>query len=467
MLAEASQWDELHDYVLQCPASAREVDDYGLLPLHWACTEADVPLSVVSVLLEAYPKGAETKNTGELLPVHVAIKANAPVELIQLVLMYYPMAVKMKTPGRHTALELAKMNHLPESVIELLADQEEEFSTGYGMHANRNTMSCTQVSSRYSASVNAFEKPLPCHTSMRLSTRTVVSLPPRWKNGKNCHICVAKFGTFRKRHHCRNCGESICRAHSAKNQISLPHFGLIGRQRVCVLCYTQLVNADNEELLPTNVRLSSCLEDDIEDNIEERPPVPTKPPSLRSMYQQLDNPVQKSLLALPAPVERSSFFAVSHEIKSIVHEKPHNMVDCKSQRSSLGTDTSDIDETCSFSESASSKGVEADTLLNLGISMYDRGSNSGAIAAFERAIELNPKNAMLYFHLGQALYKDDDLDGAADALATSFSLSRSAVTSTLLGKVLLEKGDHDQAIRAYQMSLSIQEESNLSVDCVY
>ncbi|KDO15877.1 hypothetical protein SPRG_18590, partial [Saprolegnia parasitica CBS 223.65] len=99
---------------------------------------------------------------------------------------------------------------------------------------------------------------------------------------------------------------------------------------------------------------------------------------------------------------------------------------------------------------------EVDTLVTLGIAMLQKGSASGAVAAFERAVELLPRDPLLYSYLGKAYYADEDLDRAVLALERSLDLVPSAANSTLLGKILFEKGDHDKAILAYQRSLEIQ-----------
>lgn len=70
---------------------------------------------------------------------------------------------------------------------------------------------------------------------------TAEALNPWWKQDAaacECHACKAKFSTFRRKHHCRRCGEIFCYA-CTKQRMSLPHLNY-GRTpvRVCDRCHT-------------------------------------------------------------------------------------------------------------------------------------------------------------------------------------------------------------------------------------
>lgn len=67
--------------------------------------------------------------------------------------------------------------------------------------------------------------------------RVQSSFPPRWKQSRSCHVCAAQFSRLTKRrHHCRNCGQSVCGGHST-NRVALPKFGLLDPQRICDKCF--------------------------------------------------------------------------------------------------------------------------------------------------------------------------------------------------------------------------------------
>lgn len=79
--------------------------------------------------------------------------------------------------------------------------------------------------------------------------RSVPTLtPPTFKEGDACEYCHASFslGTFR--HHCRNCGASICNAHSSQRR-RLAHYGGIYNQRVCDDCSILIDVATETQLL--------------------------------------------------------------------------------------------------------------------------------------------------------------------------------------------------------------------------
>ncbi|KAG4059370.1 hypothetical protein PC123_g5668 [Phytophthora cactorum] len=88
--------------------------------------------------------------------------------------------------------------------------------------------------------------------------------------------------------------------------------------------------------------------------------------------------------------------------------------------------------------------------------MMEKGSVSAAVQAFTRAVEIRPDDPALHSLLGRAYYADENLEDAVASIAKSLELEPSATNSTLLGKILFEKGDHEKAIAAYQQSLDMQ-----------
>lgn len=62
------------------------------------------------------------------------------------------------------------------------------------------------------------------------------SFPPRWKQARHCHVCLTQFSFTKRRHHCRNCGQSVCGSHST-NRVALPKFALLDPQRLCDKCF--------------------------------------------------------------------------------------------------------------------------------------------------------------------------------------------------------------------------------------
>ncbi|KAG7383611.1 hypothetical protein PHYPSEUDO_003537 [Phytophthora pseudosyringae] len=119
-LAAQGDWDEVLRLVARNPVLARAQDDFGMLALHWACTEPSVRLGVVSALTRAFPGGCELENLSGMLPLHVAIKARAPSLLVSALLDVCPQAALAKDGSGRYPVDLAVANSLPISTIELI-----------------------------------------------------------------------------------------------------------------------------------------------------------------------------------------------------------------------------------------------------------------------------------------------------------------------------------------------------------
>ncbi|PRQ47145.1 putative chromatin regulator PHD family [Rosa chinensis] len=60
--------------------------------------------------------------------------------------------------------------------------------------------------------------------------------PPTFQEAPRCDVCKCSFNAFRRRHHCRSCGRTLCHEHSA-SQMALPQFGIYSPVRVCSDCF--------------------------------------------------------------------------------------------------------------------------------------------------------------------------------------------------------------------------------------
>lgn len=75
----------------------------------------------------------------------------------------------------------------------------------------------------------------------KLATASFMQKPPVFQEDDHCYYCRKDFGkVWSRRHHCRNCGRSICSSCHGKEQLALPHFGISDPQRVCITCYKKL-----------------------------------------------------------------------------------------------------------------------------------------------------------------------------------------------------------------------------------
>lgn len=57
-----------------------------------------------------------------------------------------------------------------------------------------------------------------------------------FQEAPRCDVCNCSFTTFRRRHHCRSCGRTLCSDHSS-DQMALPQFGIYTNVRVCNDCF--------------------------------------------------------------------------------------------------------------------------------------------------------------------------------------------------------------------------------------
>ncbi|CAA0818711.1 Ankyrin repeat family protein [Striga hermonthica] len=60
--------------------------------------------------------------------------------------------------------------------------------------------------------------------------------PPPFQEASRCDVCKCSFSAFRRRHHCRCCGRTLCAEHSL-DQMALPQFGIHTNVRVCADCF--------------------------------------------------------------------------------------------------------------------------------------------------------------------------------------------------------------------------------------
>ncbi|KAJ7955360.1 Vacuolar protein sorting-associated protein 27 [Quillaja saponaria] len=69
--------------------------------------------------------------------------------------------------------------------------------------------------------------------------------PPPFQEAARCDVCNCSFSTFRRRHHCRCCGRTLCHEHSL-DQMALPQFGIYSQVRVCADCFNNSRSGKND-----------------------------------------------------------------------------------------------------------------------------------------------------------------------------------------------------------------------------
>lgn len=85
--------------------------------------------------------------------------------------------------------------------------------------------------------------------------------PPPFQEAARCDVCKCSFNTFRRRHHCRCCGRTLCHEHSS-NQMALTQFGIHSPVRVCADCFN-----DSSRPGKDNIRASLKEADSVTDGV--------------------------------------------------------------------------------------------------------------------------------------------------------------------------------------------------------
>jgi Flp pilus assembly protein TadD len=108
----------------------------------------------------------------------------------------------------------------------------------------------------------------------------------------------------------------------------------------------------------------------------------------------------------------------------------------------------------------------ASALINAGVDLETGGDLEGAIAAYRRAVTLEPGDAVAHYDLGLALERQKEWAGALHHLGRALELERSARHETALagahvnhGVTLSEAGDVQAAIAAYRRALVVQSDN--------
>ncbi|BHF75449.1 hypothetical protein SprV_0501854500 [Sparganum proliferum] len=65
---------------------------------------------------------------------------------------------------------------------------------------------------------------------------------PGWKDGDSCYRCRTSFNAFRRKHHCRNCGNVFC-GECTTGRAVIPKYGIEREVRVCETCLPTLTGA--------------------------------------------------------------------------------------------------------------------------------------------------------------------------------------------------------------------------------
>ncbi|XP_062188230.1 vacuolar protein sorting-associated protein 27-like isoform X2 [Phragmites australis] len=83
--------------------------------------------------------------------------------------------------------------------------------------------------------------------------------PPPFQESAHCDVCHRTFSTFRRRHHCRSCGRTLCHEHSSYH-MALPQYGIYTDVRVCYDCFNKSSSRGRADNTGSPGNISSATE---------------------------------------------------------------------------------------------------------------------------------------------------------------------------------------------------------------
>lgn len=95
-----------------------------------------------------------------------------------------------------------------------------------------------------------------------------MSEPPPFQEAARCDVCKCSFNAFRRRHHCRCCGRTLCFEHSSK-QIPLPQFGIHSAVRVCHDCFNNSTQSSSANTQTNSYGIDKMASDDVDATVSD------------------------------------------------------------------------------------------------------------------------------------------------------------------------------------------------------
>ncbi|RLN72104.1 hypothetical protein BBJ28_00013837 [Nothophytophthora sp. Chile5] len=149
----------------------------------------------------------------------------------------------------------------------------------------------------------------------------------------HCNVCVQQFLPFRRRHHCRTCGEVVCGGCSSHRTIRLTDVNVECSTRICTFCIIRATDASikaNEDAMRDTLadprRLSSV-------SIFSLPPLPehyrrAKQRSILSVDSELTNGSVVQLWPQPVPANETARLQVARHstIRSVENDPTMNLL---------------------------------------------------------------------------------------------------------------------------------------------
>lgn len=283
-LAEVGDWDKLLSLLKEHPEVARQVDQHGMLPLHWACTEDHISPQILRHLLIAYPEASIIRNKAHYLPIHIAVRSDITEESLQILCQARPSALLEETTSGKTAFMLGREANLAPHLLNLLWNAEQDcanssMTDGVDDIKRTKKSAIEQIESlRGGFPANSKLAPLstPSGVATRVHAKTSLDVTEESSvddvlnritfsgpssqpvalgdnvRPSSCQLCYRKFGLFRRRYRCSRCLTMICHKHVA-GKLQVPN-----RNKKRVYCQ-QCFGKDRIESLFTHTDKSETM----------------------------------------------------------------------------------------------------------------------------------------------------------------------------------------------------------------
>lgn len=147
-------------------------------------------------------------------------------------------------------------NHIPSGIVTVAKDSYALLGSELPVDSSAVTFSVNDLSLPSSSALMSIGTSVIPPAIPPTSTHSVATLASLATNGSEtaifhhkpyCEVCGERFLRVGVRHHCRNCGKTVCGQHST-HRATIPAFPQENAKRVCDECFAVLVRDKNTRI---------------------------------------------------------------------------------------------------------------------------------------------------------------------------------------------------------------------------
>ncbi|KAL6656972.1 hypothetical protein ACP70R_004752 [Stipagrostis hirtigluma subsp. patula] len=167
-----------------------------------------------------------------------------------------------------------------------------------------------------------------------------MAAPPPFQESAHCDVCRCTFSTFRRRHHCRSCGRTLCHEHSSYH-MALPQYGIYTDVRVCYDCFNKSSSHGRANNAGTGGSVSSAADSFSGLNLgKEDASSPTKISSVQSTAAPIECKCGMPLCICEAPKPEPAPVKSVSTVPSTAQSNPRPKKPASSQQKASTTSSS-------------------------------------------------------------------------------------------------------------------------------